>query len=212
METSGLNKYADVYIIITMPSGWIADSRNIHFWRNGTHEPCNFQDKVYEYLHYKFPWVNIVGTRDISSEPNLYEGITLYHMWQFAQQNPDRPLGYVHAKGIFSVSPQVKLWREILNDIHINQWRQRVADLDGYDVVAMADATIDLEAPAHVSGNFFWTTTNYVALLPEPTYIDPNREEMIRYEYEKWILINNPRIKFVYNSHVDHFKDYPINP
>lgn len=212
IESSGLNKYADVHMTITMPCSWTADSRNIHFWRNGTHEPCLFVDKVLEYINYKFPWVKVDSIRDISEVPNLYEGATLVPLWQFAKANPARPICYVHAKGIFSVSPQVKLWRDILNDIHIRQWRQRIQDLYGNDLVAMADATVSIESPNHVSGNFFWTHTDYVASLPEPVYIDPSREEMIRYEYEKWILLNNPKINFVYNTNVDHFKDYPLYP
>lgn len=212
MEKSGILKYADVYMTITMPMYWTEDAKQIRIFRNKTHEPCTFVDKVREYIDLKFPWVNIIQIRDISEKPNLFEGVTLRQMWTFSKEFPDRPLCYVHAKGIFSASPQVKLWREILNEIHIKQWYQRLYDLGGYDVVGMADASIDTNNPTHTSGNFFWTTTNYVASLPEPTYIDPNGFETIRYEYEKWIMSNSPKVNFVYNSGVDHFMDYPNEP
>jgi hypothetical protein len=212
IEKSGLNKHADIYMTITMPCDWQTDGKLIELIRNKTHEPCLFVDKVIEYINYKFPWVCILTIRDICESPNLFEGLTLNQMWHFSKMNPNRPLAYIHSKGIFSVNPQVKLWRELLNEIHINQWRQRLYDLNGYDVVGMADATTPLDNLTHISGNFFWTHTNYVSLLPEPIYIDPNAKQRIRYEYEKWILLNNPKVNFVYNSNVDHFKDYPNEP
>lgn len=209
MEASGISKHADVYMTITMPMWWKEDARGIRITRNKTHDTCTFVEKVVEYIAYKFPWINILEIKDINEKPNLYEGVTLRQMWTYSKENPDRAVGYVHAKGIFSVSPQVKLWRELLNEIHIKQWRQRVYDLRGYDVVAMADVTVNIEQPSHVSGNFFWTTTNYVASLPMPLYIDLNGMETIRYEYEKWIMTNTPNMNFVYNSETNHFMDYP---
>lgn len=210
IESSGLNRHADVYMTITMPTAWTMDARGIEFQRNMTHEPCTFIDKVHEYLAYKFPWVNVITVRDIALEPNLYEGLTLCAIWEFAKENPGRPILYIHTKGIFSVSPQVKLWRDILNDLHISQWRQRLNNLISYDIVGMADATINVDSPICISGNFFWTHSDYVSYLPEPLYVDPSKHELVRYEYEKWILLNNPKINFVYNTGIDHFKDYPI--
>lgn len=210
IEKSGLSKYADVYMTITMPVHWHEDARQIRIFRNKTHEPCLFVDKVREYLQYRFPWVGILDIRDIGEPLNLYEGSTLKELWWFSKVNSARPVCYVHAKGIFSASVQVKLWREILNEIHINQWRQRLDDLRGYDVVGMADATTPLgdtvlDEPTHTSGNFFWADSKYVATLPQPLYTD-------RYRYEKWIMLNQPKVNFVYNTHVDHFMDYPNEP
>ena len=213
IEKSGLNKHADIYMTITMPCNWETDGKQIQIIRNKTHEPCLFVDKVIEYLNYRFPWACILTIRDIGEQPNLFEGLTLNQMWHFSKTNPDRPVAYVHAKGIFSVSPQVKLWRELLNEFHINQWRQRLYDLSGgYDVIGMADATTPLDTPTHVSGNFFWSHTNYISSLPEPIYVDPHVGNRIRYEYEKWIMLNNPIINFAYNTGIDHFKDYPNEP
>lgn len=201
IERSNLHHVADVHMHISMPVYWAYDPRGIEFTSNQTHQPILFRDKVLEYINYRYPWVKPVF-HDLTPE-HAFEGHTLVPLWEYAQQHPDEYLIYVHAKGVCSSSPQVKMWRETLNKVHITEWTQRIKDLEGYDVLGVKDSTVrqDERGLTHTSGNFFWATSDYISTLDKPLFPE-------RYDYERWITSRAPKVNFVLDTNTDHFMDY----
>jgi hypothetical protein len=202
IKQSKLYQVSDIQMHICMPIYWNTDPRGIQFQANKTLEPVLFIDKVEEYIKHKYPWVNTTYY-DLTPE-HQFEGHTLVPLWEHAKQNPDQYVVYVHAKGVCSSSPQVKMWRETLNTEMITKWPERVSDMTDAQVLAVKDSTVridDTEFWTHASGNFFWANTDYIAGLQKPIYPD-------RYDYERWITSRAPEIKFVLDTNTDHFSDY----
>lgn len=200
---SSLDVGADIQLHICMPAWWVNDPRGIPFTQHITGKNIYFQDKVVEYIKYRHPWLTHITINDLNPD-HIFEGHTLIPLWEYSKQHPGETVIYIHNKGVCSSSPQVKVWREILNKEIIANWYQRSQDMEGFDLLGVRDATVryDERGLTHTSGNFFWATTDYVATLPEPRYSD-------RYEYERWITSNEPNVNYVIDTNTDHFIDYP---
>lgn len=95
------------------------------------------------------------------------------------------------------------MWRELLEQKFLTEWDDRIRDIDGHDVLGVKDSTVKMQDGtwSHLSGNFFWATTNYVATLQKP--MSDNR-----YWYESWVLSENPKVNFILDTGVDHFLEY----
>lgn len=186
-----------VEMYVTMPRYWNS-IYGLPILADGSHHHITLEEKLREYVSIRYPFINIAGMRDTGDEPNLYEGHTLMSLWEYSKKNPDNYVGYVHTKGVMSLSVQTSTWRQYLNRMFITDWRNRYIDLiEANDVAAVLDKQCD---GTQVSGNFFFASTNYVSNLEAPSYEN-------RYDYEKWILSGKPRLKVVENTGVDHFKD-----
>lgn len=180
-EKSGLTKVAKFNMCITMPTMW-SSAGNYEFH-------LGFEHKVREYINKRYPFVNIIEVRD-TGLPNLYEGSTLYHLHQYCLDHPNEYVVYYHTKGVLSIGVETKLWRELLDEIIINQWQMRYYDIQDYDVVGVGDSS-----PHDIlSGNYFWAKSNYVATLPNPLDIFEDR-----FSFERWLFINNPSKKIVFD-------------
>jgi hypothetical protein len=178
IEKSGLSKVANVRLYITMPTQWT---------ELGVYTFGSFRDIVKEYIDLRYNFVQFIQFRDVSEE-NIYEGATLIPMWEYSQSNPDDILVYIHTKGVLSAGVQSKCWREMLNEVIINQWQMRLYDIKDNDAVGVMSDNIT----HHFSGNFFWTKARYVATLPIPAYTN-------RYFYENWIMLNKPKYKVAFH-------------
>jgi len=178
IEKSGLSKVANVRLYITMP---------VYLQRLGQYVFESFKNIVDEYIKKRYGFVSYIQYRDVGEE-NLYEGATLIPMWEYSINFPGEIVVYIHTKGVLSIGVQTKCWRELLNEIIINQWRMRLYDIKDHDVVGVTDFN-----PAIMSGNFFWSKTDYISTLPMPYYAEN------RYKYENWIMLNNPNRKIVFN-------------
>ena len=205
MERSGLVKVANINVCITMPKYWSTLMWNKQIRHPDTGEVMPFYQKVVDYINLKFPFVNILDIRD-TGEPNIYEGNTLKQLWDHCSATPDEYVLYLHSKGNVNVSVETKNWRDILNEIIINQWPMRY-----HEVVNIAETVGILDGnPRVFSGNFWWARTNYIASLPSPDY----NEAEGRYTYENWVRLNNPtaHIPFTNNAeYYDHTHVYRTN-
>lgn len=202
-EQAGAMKQAqvpNVQMYVTMPKYWNSIN-GIHLIKNKEHYQITLEEKLVEYVNLRYPFLNIAGIRD-TGEQNLYEGYTLFNLWKNAQVKESEYCGYVHTKGVMSLGVQTSCWRQYLNKKFITEWKDRYIDLlQGHDVIAVVDKQCDGTV---VSGNFFYARNEYIKTLEEPIYGND------RYQYEKWILSGNPKLKIVDNTHIDHFKDIYI--
>ncbi len=157
-----------------------------------------FYEKFEEYKDRFYPSLITETVRD-TGDLNIYEGQSLERLWEYSKQNPGTYVGYVHTKGVMSVSIQTYKWRQLLNKLFITEWKDRYIEvLNGADVVGALDKQCD---GTILSGNFFYAKTDYIATLERPIYTD-------RYQCEKWILSGNPDLHICHNSNIDHFSDY----
>lgn len=202
IEKSGLHKLCNVNLHACLPMYWQSDARDMTFLSNGTdRKELLFYEKLEEFLAYRYPWT-IRTFHDITPD-HLYEGHTLIPLWEYSKSHLDEIVIYVHSKGICSSSPAVKMWRELLEQKFLTEWDDRIRDIDGHDVLGVKDSTVKMQDGtwSHLSGNFFWATTNYVATLQKP--MSDNR-----YWYESWVLSENPKVNFILDTGVDHFLEY----
>jgi hypothetical protein len=192
-----------VNMSISMPRhyGEISPGTRIPFRINRNKESAiHFEHKIQEYIHTRYPFVQIIDIRD-SGQPNIFEGQMLNLLWNKCQ-NDDFDLLYLHTKGVVSASPQVACWREILNHYCVTEWAKCVKMLNDCDVVGVKDLHSDKNNT--ISGNFWWTHSNYVKSLPDPLLCDTYN----RYSYEHWIKLSAPDTKFIIDTQTDHHDDY----
>jgi hypothetical protein len=186
---------------ITMPMYWTTLMWGKEIWCDHRGEVIPFYQKVIDYVNLKFPFINILDIRD-TGQPNIYEGATLKKLWEHCRATPDEYVVYLHSKGNMNVSVETKNWRDILNEVIINQWPMRY-----YEVVNKAETVGMLDGgPTVFSGNFWWARNNYIASLPSPEY----KESEGRYTYENWVRLNNPTMHVPFASNADYYTETHI--
>jgi hypothetical protein len=188
-EKSGITDVADFKMTITMP----------RFWSNLGQYKFNpiFETKVREYISKRFPFVDILSVRD-TGEENIYEGETLRHLHEHCKIQ-DGVVAYYHTKGVLSASVETKLWRNLLDEVMVNQWQMRYYDIQNHDCIGVLDGN-----PLVFSGNYFWAKNSYIAKLPTPVSTD-------RYFYESWINLQNPNKGAVLDlKHKDMYNEMMI--
>lgn len=197
---SKLHHTANIHVCITMPKYWTT-IYDIPIYANNSDRQITLEEKVREYISLRYPFAKIIDIRD-TGEENLFEGSTLQFLWKHCNDHPNSEVGYVHTKGVMSIGPHSKCWREVLNNYFITQWEYRLFELRafGFDVVGITDKQCD---GTQLSGNFWWAKTNYIRTLEKPIYSN-------RYGYEKWILSNiqDYKLKILENTGIDHFREY----
>ena len=202
IKSSKLIDVATVNMAITMPKYVAVDPNHyVPFW-----------ELVADYVSRRYPFVRILDIRD-TSDTNLYEGQTLRFLHQ-ACQDRDIDVMYIHSKGCISNTAHVSTWRQVLNHFTIAEWPTCLKYLETNDVVGVKDKY----SLSHktVSGNFWWSKSEYIRNLPEPlnstTYqTDPNRYPdggAYRYTFEDWISVNNPSVHYIVDTKTDHYADY----
>jgi hypothetical protein len=203
LRTSKLSDIARINMAITMPRyyGELVPGSGIPF-RADQHRDISirFEQKVCEYINKRFPFVNILDIRD-TGEINIFEGHTLKLLWDKCQIE-DIDLLYFHSKGVVSASPQVACWREILNHYCVTEWPVCVSSLKSHDVVGVAD--FRTKENNTVSGNFWWSKSEYIRKLPDPLLGNIGD----RYYFEHWIMTANPNVFFTVNTNTDHHDNY----
>lgn len=178
VEKSNLINVADVYMYITMPMHW-----NMNYG-----DTALFHDKVRNYVETRYPLVGVMPMRD-TGEENIYEGQTLRHLHSHCIEYPEDVVLYFHTKGITLNRVETKLWRNLLDEVMINQWQQRYFDLKDCDCLGISYRNTDSDIQVF-SGNYFWAKASHIAKLKEPISTD-------RYYYELWVHENNPKRKFI---------------
>lgn len=139
---------------------------------------------------------------------NLYERPTLLCLHDLCRSTEDECLVlYLHTKGVsakhgYKIAGSVIDWRNLLEYFNLDCWRDCVSMLteEKYDVCGVNVQSIP---KLHCSGNFWWARSKYIASLPHEigsAYTDP----------EMWVGLNNPRIKSLHNSNINHYDEaYP---
>jgi hypothetical protein len=142
----------------------------------------------------------------INPNQHMEETETLKSLLDFSQNNSDYKVLYLHTKG---VNKHIKLmddWRKMMNYFCIERWEECVDLLDSYDAIGcnyFEDTW--LGHYPHFSGNFWWSTTDYIKTLNHG-YLETSR----RWDREFWIGTGSGKMHEIYNSGVDHFQQrYP---
>lgn len=202
---SRIQDHAKINMCITMPVHWNNHGLDI---RDNTHyNIITFQEKIKEYVDFRYPFVNIIDVRD-SSYPNIFEGQTLKCLYDKCK-NKDMYVLYFHNKGIFNSKISANNWREILEHFLISKWKDCLKLLEDHDVVGVKDIR------GSISGNFFWADSYYIHTLQDPLEVENYSPEDLntptyRYAFEKWIKSGNPNIYDVYDTKTCHYSNYFI--
>lgn len=201
MKSSKLADIATINVAITMPKHWLADINH----------PVEFWVLVVDYIKTRYPFVNILNIRDVF-ELNIFEGQTLRFLHE-ACKDRDIDVLYVHTKGFRSMTPSVANWRQILNHYNINQWHKCLKHLELVDLVGIKD---DETLDTAVSGNFWWSKSEYIRTLAEP--LDSTAYEVhpdyhpqgpsYRYAFESWITSKQPKVFHTVDTRTNHYKKF----
>lgn len=203
IQQSKLSDIAKINMAITMPKfyGEVSPGTRIPFRANSFKDtPILFEQKVQEYIATRYPFVNIIDIRD-TGEPNIFEGHTLKLLWDRCQLE-DIDVLYFHSKGVVSASPQVACWREILNHYCILEWPKCISVLSHNDITGVQDLR-SVENNT-ISGNFWWSKSDYIRKLPDPLLGDVND----RYSFEHWVMKSSPQVFYQIDTKTDHHDDY----
>ena len=163
---------------------------------NNTGKPLN--KKVIELMNPKIKVINY------DYDPNVFEIPTIRVMHSFASMNPGYKLLYLHTKGISrpkdcETRPTIISWTNYMLYCIVRQYERCLRLLDIYDTVGCNEMSRHTpENPPHYSGNFWWTTSEYLASLtvshlktkwdPE-FFIIGSRQDCINY-YNIYTLYN----------------------
>jgi hypothetical protein len=176
--------------------------------------PKELQKDVISYVKKSIPFTNILEVRDIK-EKNIYEGLTLQHLYNFSFTN-DCPILYFHSKGMSHPIQNKKYfpnknsydWRSLMQYFCIKKYKDCLTYLKEYDIVGVNWTTHPV---MHFSGNFWWANSSYIRTLPHP--LDTNNvERWSRCSMEFWIGFNSPKYYSFHNSNIDHYhNEYSID-
>ena len=122
-----------------------------------------------------------------------HEAVTLHAMHEWCKDNPGRKTLYAHTKGAFHDERLNDAWRLAMARKLVLHGRERLPELDTYDVVGMHWITprqfsFNKVPNPFFAGNFWWARSEYVARLPE---IDLAGE---RHVAEGWLGQGNPKV------------------
>jgi hypothetical protein len=230
LKKSKLADIAKINMAITMPV-YMSGLYGLNFLRNKSpeqyvyydeqgriqvHNPVgpelNFDQKVREYINKRYPFVNVVNVRD-TADTNIYEGQTLDILYKSCVEK-DIDVLYFYNKGITRAGAAVANWKEVLHYYLVEKWPECVLLLQDADVVGVKDLVcMDFT----VSGNFWWSKSSHVRTLPNPLNSDqymgttfemyPNAPAY-RYAFERWLLINKPKVAHIVDTKSDHYTNY----
>jgi hypothetical protein len=200
IKESGLADKAKVKMCITMPLGLIGQIKK----DNSVYVEKSYTDVVLEYISSHYPFVEILDLRDLSIQPNVFEGQTLKEVYSHSIKNDGYVL-YIHNKGVtenfyntWGVFGEDHKWRRYMQKHCISRWEECVSKLDeGYDCVG-ANYYKDFYPFA---GNFWWATTEHIKKLGDPLdadkYYNNNSPTNYRYAFELWIGTKEPKIYYM---------------
>jgi len=197
-----------VYIHVCCINNWKEIFNNIlsHIKTSGLHESiekirCNILTQNKDDISwFQDDKIEIIGT---SHNLNLYETSTINLLYRDATMDDFHVL-YLHTKGVkHNNSNQcVNDWVEFLCYFNIQKHDICRNQLENYNCVGANLSTSDcIRHPVHYTGNFWWSTSNYIRSLEpciQKTYNSP----------EFWLTENRQgRFLSLWNSNLDHYYD-----
>jgi hypothetical protein len=91
------------------------------------------------------------------------EAATMQEMWKWCCEHQDDAVLYCHTKGVSEPSRRRTLWRQLMNKVVVERWRENIALLAEFDAVGFCYRT---SATPHFAGNFFLARADWIASLP----------------------------------------------
>ncbi len=159
-------------------SGLIKEADHIHFGVNGDQELFNVPEN--KFIRRNTNWKE--------------ETETLISLKNFAQENPDYKILYLHTKGASKGTVESQSWRMMMEYFVIDRWKECVEYLNTYDCVGqtwliLGDTiwengiiTPNTDNVGHYPGNFWWANASYINRLDDK-YLESN----YRLDREFWI-------------------------
>lgn len=118
---------------------------------------------------------------------------TLDHLHQRAMQQDFNVL-YLHTKGVSSglqgKNPQAQqAWRKYMEYFVVGQWRECLRELAVHDAVGVQWSPRTPTQNGHFSGNFWWSTSDYLRTLPRvyDVELQPPHNTQPRMRAEFWL-------------------------
>jgi hypothetical protein len=180
--------------------------------------PDHAVNEIKIYVRQKYPFVNILSSRILEGrgeQENLFEGQTLKELQTYSKTNDGYVL-YIHSKGMLHAVNSYQTiptrdWRQYMNYWCIERWKDCIQKLEDDQVDAVSTNWTRDPYP-HFAGNFWWATTDYIKTLPNvldrSLYYDEKFTEKFeghRFCYEVWMATNNPKVRSIHYSAIDHY-------
>jgi hypothetical protein len=165
-------------------SGLLDAAEFVHLGINGT-------------MQFNYPKIKSV----INPNQHMEETETLKSLLEFSKENPGYKVLYIHTKGANKNSKPIDDWRNLMNYFLIKKWKSCIELLDSNDAVGCnySEDTFIGYYP-HFSGNFWWTTTDYINTL-DHKFLETNR----RLDREFWIGTGSGKLYSMHNSEINHY-------
>ena len=140
-----------------------------------------------------------IKVRKVVTQEKGWELHTLKVLYDDCKKNEDQYVMYMHTKGLQhyynstrnpSYCTNINTWRQFMEYVCIDSWRQCIKDLHEYDAVGM---NLMRQPFVHFSGNFWWSRGSHIVKLPDPlSDMDnspaPDRPDLSpRHQAEAWI-------------------------
>ena len=142
-------------------SGLLKEAEHIHFGVNGDQELFNVPEKTI-----------IKRNKNWKEETE-----TLMSLRDFASENPDYKILYLHTKGSSKNTLESQSWRLMMEYFVIDRWNECVEYLNDYDCVGQTwivlgdtvwsngESTPNVNNVGHYPGNFWWANASYINRL-----------------------------------------------
>jgi hypothetical protein len=205
LSKSKLLEISNINLVITMPRYWTKIGSIEITKHNDSQVILNFDNKIREYVSLRYPQVSILDIRDIS-EQNIYEGQTLKLLHEKSKIT-DSYFLYCHSKGSFNFHPLgiTNNWVEILDYFIIEKWTYHINKLKDVDVTGVKDL---ISSDLVMSGNFWWSKSEYLKTLLDPldteSYFEP-MSHTYRYAFERWVMAGNPKYNYIVDTKTNHY-------
>jgi hypothetical protein len=173
---------------------------------------CNYDENNFSWLKKKSESFSQIKLFFSKNKKENVEIPTLIELKKLCDQSDEEfNVLYLHHKG--ATQPYnycVKDWRDLMIHFTIKNWKKCVEELKTNDVVGVNWRVLPYK---HFSGNFWWSKSSYVKILPKLKLPEENKFEsqfgfvlpwgnVYRHDAEFWIGLGDPKVSCVHST--DH--------
>jgi len=149
-----------------------------------------------------------IKTLRLSYNLSDYELPTLQYLYDFAKNNIDYKILYLHTKNVGkSINLCIEDQVNYMLYFNVTKWKECVENLDSHDTVGV---DLRIEPTLHYSGNFWWGNASYIKTLPEPILFNikdyPNPLNSARHNQEFWICYNKGKHKSLWDCGINCYE------